>query len=126
MIDARDIARGARSEYHGFKMLPRANFNICHETYLMQSTGWKSINFTGMLWDLCTSVLVILLAIPSTKEIANVEVDVLSICRWLWAFGKWLRRVAHQIWDLIKWMWQHNHSCLLGPVMQTMSRIFIY
>ena len=128
MINARDISRGAKSEYYGFEKLPTTEVDICQETYLVQSIGWRNINFSGVIWILCTSILVILLAITFTKQTANGEVEVLSIeyaCKWLWAFGRWLLGAIHQIWDIVMRMWQHRPRLpSWSTIVQTVSRIF--
>ncbi|KAF2094500.1 hypothetical protein NA57DRAFT_60541 [Rhizodiscina lignyota] len=128
MINARDIARGAKSEYYGFKKAPRVEIDICDGTYLMKTSGWKNINFTGMMWVLCTSVLVMLLAIPFTVQINSRDVDVLPIeyvCKWPWNFAKWLGKLAKEVGHFISRIWESRPQFpSWQAIKQTISRIF--
>lgn len=110
MINARDISRGAKSEYYGFKKLPKSEVDICYETYLVQTNGWTNINFTGMMWVLCVCVFVILLAVPFTEQDSNgVDHDVLFveyIWRWLKFVSSWMGEAMDYLWNSSIQMWQ--------------------
>jgi hypothetical protein len=99
MINARDIARGAKGEYYGFEKAPLAEVDICDGTYLMKANGWRNVNFTGFMWILCTSLLIIVLAIPSNNSADAEVLFVEYVCTWV-------GETAVNTWGHITAMWE--------------------
>jgi hypothetical protein len=123
MINARDIARGAKGEYWGFIKLPPAEFDICQETYLMESNGWTNVNFTGFLWILAIFLILMILSIPVNVRVGNVDQEGLSIEK-IPEMAEWVKTNTLDGLGWVQRQWRRIHWPSWTTIRAKISSIF--
>jgi len=123
MINARDIARGAKSEYWGFINPPPTEIDLCQETYVMESNGWTNVNFTGFLWILVIFLVLIILSIPVNVRVGNVDEEGLSVEK-LPEMAAWVKTKTLDGLGWFQCQWRRIYWPSWATIRAKISRIF--